>query len=90
MVITEPIIAPPIVPIIRIRVNVNVVEISERRDRIHIVIRTHEALVRPRSSAISNPNAPVTAKEIENLNDSDLSDILINSGFSFSLYATPK
>ena len=85
VVITEPIAAPKIVPIIRMVLKLNVVEISERRNKTQIVIRTHEALVSPRSRAISNPIAPTIEKETEDLNACDLTDKLLNSGVSFSL-----
>ena len=62
-----------------------VVEISERRNKTQIVIRTHEDFVSPRSKAISNPIAPMIEKTTENLNGCELTDKLLNSGVSFSL-----
>ena len=62
----------------------NVVEISERMNKTQIVIRTHEALVSPRFTAISNPIAPMIEKATESLNGCDLTDKLLNSGVSFA------
>jgi len=85
VVVIEPIAAPKIVPIIRMVLKLNVVEISERRNKTQIVIRTHEAFISPRSTAISNPIALMIEKTIENLNGCDLTDKLLNSGVIFSL-----
>lgn len=63
----------------------NVVKISDRMNRTQIVIRIHEALASPRSTAVSNPIAPVIEKTTENLNGCDLTDKLLNSGVSLSL-----
>jgi hypothetical protein len=85
VVVIEPIAAPKIVPIIRMVLKLNVVEISERRNKTQIVIRIHEAFISPRSTAISNPIALMIEKTIENLNGCDLTDKLLNSGVIFSL-----
>jgi len=85
VVVIEPIAAPKIVPIIRMVLKLNVVEISERRNKTQIVIRIHEAFISPRSTAISNPIALMIEKTIENLNGCDLTDKLLKSGVIFSL-----
>ena len=85
VVVAEPIAAPKIVPIILMVLKLNVVEISERMNKTQIVIRTHEAFVSPRSTAISNPIAPMIEKMTENLNGCELTDKLLDSGVNFSL-----